>query len=232
MFTIVRQGGAMVRVILAGLLVGWASVFVCTAMPPVSSALPESCPPTCDRIPTSAWPTPEALPMAATSAWPPLAGLAAPVLRPTFFFDELCAGPAPVDDPRRYVVAARAEVTAPAGQWQLRAQVLHWRGETWQGGQLVTSVFDRAVESLRGCRAPGFSPSVTTDDGLRMAAVISSPQQVVHQYLLAHPQSSSMVELVFWASPPPAVPWAPVPDARVLDAMAAPLCGAYLSSCG
>ena len=68
-----------------------------------------------------------------------------------------------------------------------------------------------------------------------MAAVITGPQ-IVHQYLVAHPQSSSIVEVVFWRSGAPGVTpaaaWAPIPDARVLDAITAPLCEAYLSSCG
>ncbi|MDF2826105.1 MAG: hypothetical protein K0R68_3513 [Mycobacterium sp.] len=223
----------MLRLLLTGLLVGWASVLVCTA--PASTAEPDSCPPNCDRIPASAWPTPEALPMAATAQWPPLAPLAVPTREPRFFFEELCAVPQPIDDPRRYAVAAQAQVSAPPGQWQLRTQVLHWRGETWRGGELATSVFDRAVEALRTCATPGYSPSVTTNDGLRMAAVIAGTgpdRRVVHQYLVAHPQSSSMVELVLWSSSPAVVPWAPMPDARVLDAITTPLCGAYLSSCG
>ncbi|WP_231645174.1 ATPase [Mycolicibacterium mengxianglii] len=223
----------MVRLIMAGLLVGCALVVA-----PVGGALPtESCPPTCDRIPATAWPAPGSLPMDTSSHWPLLAGLAAPVRNPRFYFEELCASPQRDDDPRRYVVAAKTEVAAPPGQWQLRAQVLHWRGETWRGGQLVTSVFDQAVADLRNCQAaaPQFSPSITTSDGDRMAAVISGPQ-VVHQYLVAHPQSSTISELVLWVTPPPGrvvtEPWNPLPDARVLDAMADPLCGAYLSSCG
>jgi hypothetical protein len=55
--------------------------------------------------------------------------------------------------------------------------------------------------------------------------------QVMHEYLLAHPASSSIVELAMWSSLPPEVDWPAVPDAQVLEAMAAPLCNAYLGSC-
>jgi hypothetical protein len=65
-----------------------------------------------------------------------------------------------------------------------------------------------------------------------VAAVISvAGQRVMHQYLLAHPGSSTVVELAMWSTLPPLLPWPTVPDAEVLDAMAAPLCRTYLGSC-
>jgi hypothetical protein len=87
---------------------------------------------------------------------------------------------------------------------------------------------------LRDCQltAPLVSPSITTSDPLRLAAVISIPgQRVIHQYLLADPSSSTVVELAMWSTLPPLVPWPAVPDRQVLDAMAAPLCDVYLGSC-
>ena len=55
--------------------------------------------------------------------------------------------------------------------------------------------------------------------------------QVMHEYLLADPDSSTIVELAMWLSLPPQVEWPSVADGQVLDAMAAPLCNAYLGSC-
>lgn len=217
--------------VVLGMLVGSGSMLA-----PTASAVPDTCPPTCDQIPAAAWPDPRSIPLDVVYHWPALPGLAVAARAPRFRFEELCAGPPPLDDPRSYVVAAKAVVPAPDGQWQLQAQVLHWRGETWRGGQLAASVFDTAVAALRACQrtAPQFSPLITTDEPNRMAAVISAPGSglVAHQYLLADPASSTVSELVLWAVQPVQVPWLPVPDARVLDAMATPLCGAYLGSCG
>jgi hypothetical protein len=56
-------------------------------------------------------------------------------------------------------------------------------------------------------------------------------EQVMHEYVLAHPESSTVVELAMWSSVPPQVGWPPVADTQVLDAMAAPLCSAYIGSC-
>jgi len=222
----------MVRVILAGLLVSCSVLVV-----PVARAYPETCPPICDQIPATAWPSPSTLPLYETSHWPPLAGLAARAPQPRFLFEQLCGTQRAADDPRIYAVAATAEVLAPPGQWQLHAQILHWRGETWRGSELAMSVFDTAAEALRTCQSAPveLSPKITTDDDDRLAAELSGPV-TVHQYLLAHPQSSTISELVFWAVPELdgqlAVPWPAPTDAVVLEAMATPLCGAYLSSCG
>ena len=54
---------------------------------------------------------------------------------------------------------------------------------------------------------------------------------MLHEYLLADPRSGTLVELAMWATTPPLVDWPSVPDAQVLDAMAAPLCTAYIGSC-
>jgi hypothetical protein len=116
----------------------------------------------------------------------------------------------------------------------LRAQVLHWRGDVAHNAALTRSVLGTAQSRLRTCQmtAPLASPSITTADAEEIAAVISvAGQKVVHQYLLAHPSSGSIVELAMWSALPVQVPWVVVPDAQVFDALAAPLCGAYLGSC-
>jgi hypothetical protein len=199
-------------------------------------ALPMNCPPNCDRIPASAWPDPAALPLYSTYRWPGLAGIAVTATDPRFRFEEACGTPPIIGDARPSAVAARAMVAQPDGQWQLQVQVLHWRGEAWRGGQLASAVFDSAVASLRGCQAtaPLTSPSITTDTGTRMAAVLSGVlpgQAVLHQYLLLNPDNSTVVEVAMWATSPPRVDWPQVPDAQVLDAMDGPLCTAYIDSC-
>jgi len=221
-----------VRVVLAGLLI--ATAFAVIPLPQARSA-PESCPPSCDVIPAAAWPAPEVLPLDSVYHWPVLAAVAAPVTAPRFRFEELCATPARLDDPRSYAVAARVQIGSPENQWQLQAQIIHWRGETWRGGQLATSVFDKAAAALRDCQSTAgqYSPLVTTAKPDRLVAVISGPV-VVHQYLLVDARNSTISELVFstMGGTRAPVPWPMVPDDQVLDAMAAPLCAAYLSSCG
>jgi hypothetical protein len=199
-------------------------------------AVPADCPPNCDRIPNSAWIDHTALPLYPAYRWPGLAGVAVTATNPRFRFEEVCATPPVADDPRSYVVAARATVPQPDGQWQLQVQILHWRGETWRGGQLATGVFDKAVAALRGCQltSPLTSPSFTTDEPVRVAAVLSGAlpgQPVVHQYLLVNPFNSTIVELAMWATNPPRTDWPSVADAQLLDAMDAPLCTAYIGSC-
>lgn len=218
----------MLRVMLVGLLV-WVSLIV----PPTAHADPQTCPPTCDQIPTSAWPQAESIPLNGTYRWPNLAEIATPTDDRRFKFEQVCAGPRRFDDPRDFAVAARAVVNHPAGQWQLQAQVLHWRGETWRGGQLATQVYHAAVADLRACQqtAPQFSPTITADSAEGLVAVISGPQ-IVRQYLIADVHSSTVVELALWADQGVTVPWPLVPDARVLEAMRTPLCAAYLGSCG
>ena len=203
---------------------------------PVAGAYPDTCPPNCDRIPATAWINPAAIPLAAKYAWPNLAGLAVFLQRPRFRFEELCASPPTPSDPRNFSVAAKATVANPPGEWQLQAQVLHWRGDAWYGGQLADDVVRSAAAALRACQvtAPQTSPSVTTDEPGRLAAVISvagAAPTILHEYLVSHPQSSSVVELAMWASSPPAENWPVIPDATVLDALVAPLCAAYIASC-
>lgn len=216
------------------LAVALAAFGVAITPVPTAAAVPGVCPPICDAIPDSAWPESSELPLYSVYRWPGLAGLAVSASSPRFLFEELCSTPRLPGDPRDYVVAARAEAGNPAGQWQLRAQVLHWRGDVAHNGPLTRSVLDTARLRLRTCQltAPLVSPSITTTDPERIAAVISvAGQKVVHQYLLAHPTSGTIVELAMWSTLPVQVPWVAVPDARVLDALAAPLCGAYLGSC-
>ncbi|WP_234814478.1 ATPase [Mycolicibacterium conceptionense] len=187
------------------------------------------CPPLCDRIPDSAWVRGSQLPLAREYRWPGLAGLAVTSVTPRFRFEEVCASPPIPGDPRDYAVAARSEVSQPEGHWQLRAQVLHWRGDTWQGGQTALAVLQGSVDALRAC--PGNAASITTDRPGRLAAVVNTEGQVLHQYLLADPDNSTVVELAMWASTPPRVPWSAPPDPQVLDALADPLCTAYIGSC-
>ena len=119
----------------------------------------------------------------------------------------------------------------PGGQWQLQAQVLHWRGDTARGGENTSSVFGVAA---RAARLPtgraGESPSVTIDEPNRLAAVISGPV-IMHTYLVAHPENSTISELTLWSSETPEVPWPVISDAQVLDAMTSPVCAAYIGSC-
>ncbi|HEX9832302.1 MAG TPA: ATPase, partial [Mycobacterium sp.] len=175
-----------------------------------------------------------AVPLFPVYHWPGLAGLAVTAPAPRFTFEEMCASPPLIGDARNYAVASRATVTNPPGQWQLRVQIMHWRGPAAHFGPTATTTLELAGTRLRDCQAtaPLASPSITTNDPFRLAAVISvAGQRVIHQYLFAHPSSSTVVELAMWSTLPPLVPWPAVPDPQVLDAMAAPLCDAYLGSC-
>ncbi|MCV7280560.1 ATPase [Mycolicibacterium flavescens] len=215
------------------LAVALASVGLAVAPHPAGAA-PGVCPPFCDTIPASAWPVSSSLPLYAEYAWPGLAGLAVSARSPRFVFEELCASPAVPADPRAYVVAERAEIGNGPGQWHLRSQVLHWRGPVGWSGPLARSVVQDATARLRSCQAtaPLVSPSITTAGAEEMAAVISvGGQKVAHQYLLADPSSATVVELALWTDLPAQVPWPGAADAQVLDALAAPLCQAYLGSC-
>src|SRR5262249_30987485 len=135
-------------------------------------------------------------------------------------------------DARESAVGSRATVTRPDGQWQLQAQVLHWRGDTARGGPTAAGVFSNAVAALRACQqgAPQQSPSITADEPNRMAAVVSGPV-VMHTYLVAHVASSTVTALTLWMSGPPQVPWPSISDDAVLDALTTPLCEAYIASC-
>ncbi|HMZ12520.1 MAG TPA: ATPase [Mycobacterium sp.] len=215
------------RMVLGTLLVACGLVVA-----PPAAATPETCPPACDRIPEAAWIPPWGIPLNSHYAWPRLPGVAVTAVAPRFRFEELCASPPVLLDPRSWAVAERALVVNPEGQWQLQAQVLHWRGETWRGGQLAQEVFDTAAGALRSCQRTNVtaSPSVTTDEPDRMAAVIGGPV-ILHQYLVANPGNSTITELAMWSTAPPLTAWPGVDDTAVLDAMGAPLCAAYIGSC-
>ena len=215
------------RMVLGTLLVACGLVVA-----PPAAATPETCPPACDRIPEAAWIPPWGIPLNSHYAWPRLPGVAVTAVAPRFRFEELCASPPVLLDPRSWAVAERALVVNPEGQWQLQAQVLHWRGETWRGGQLAQEVFDTAAGALRSCQRTDVtaSPSVTTDEPDRMAAVIGGPV-ILHQYLVANPGNSTITELAMWSTAPPLTAWPRVDDTAVLDAMGAPLCAAYIGSC-
>lgn len=199
-----------------------------------AGAVPGVCPPICDAIPDSAWIASTSIPLYPVYRWPGLAGLAVTAPSPRFGFEALCGSPLLADDPRAYAVAGRSVVLHEQGQWNLLVQVVHWRGDTATGGATALTVLETARSRLQDCQstAATTSPSITTNDRLRIGAVISAAgQQVMHEYLLAHPASSTIVELAMWSTVPPRAEWPPVADAQVLDAMGAPLCDAYLGSC-
>ena len=215
------------RMVLAVLLAAGGLVVAAPA-----AAEPETCPPVCDRIPDSAWIASWAIPLNSRYGWPLLPGLAVTATAPRCRFEELCASPPVAQDPRSYVVAEKAAVANPDGQWQLQAQVLHWRWETWRVGQLAEDVFNTAVAALRSCQRtnPSASPSLTTLEPDRLAAVVSGPV-ILHQYLVANPANSTVTELALWSTAPPLTAWPSEIDDTVLDALGAPLCTAYIGSC-
>ena len=221
------------RLVLATMLIASGLVVGCMSTV-VAQADPETCPPICDRIPDTAWVPSSGIPLNSAYRWPALAGVAVPMTgtaTPRFRFEEVCATPAFPQDTRNSAVASRATVTNPQGQWQLQAQVLHWRGDTARGGQSASSVFDIAAAALRGCQlgVAAESPSVTVDEPNRLAAVISGPV-IMHTYLVARPENSTISELTLWSSEPQ-VAWPVISDAQVLDAMTSPVCAAYIGSC-
>ena len=197
-------------------------------------AVPGACPPICDAIPDAAWIAPTSIPLNPVYRWPGLAGVAVTAPSPRFGFEALCGSPPVADDARAYVVAARSVVLHQDGQWNLLVQVMHWRGDTATGGATALATLETARVRLRDCQstAAETSPSITTNGPQRIGAVISDAgDQVMHDYLLADPASSTIVELAMWSSLPRQVAWPAVADAQVLDAMAEPLCSAYLGSC-
>lgn len=205
----------------------------CAALSPPASAEPAgTCPPTCNRIPETAWITPSAIPLDSVYSWPKLAGLAVTSRPARFRFEELCGSVAMPGDPRGYAVAERVVVSNPSGQWQLQAQVVHWRGDTWLGGELAQETLKAAVVALRACQStnPTASPSLIVDQADRFAAAISGPV-ILHEYLLADPVNSTVTELALWSQSPPQIPWPLVSDTGVLDALGTPLCTAYIDSC-
>ncbi|MGV0790228.1 ATPase [Mycolicibacterium sp. XJ1819] len=201
---------------------------------PPAHAVPGICPPICDAIPDAAWIAPTAIPLDDLYHWPDPAGVAVTARAPRFAFEEACASPPLPADVRDYAVAARADVTNPDGQWQLRTQILHWRGPTAQGGPTASAALETARARLRDCQltAPAASPSFTVNEAQRIATVISvAGSRQMRQYLLADPANSTVVSLSMWSALPLQVRWPTVSDVRTLDAMAAPLCDAYIGSC-
>ncbi|RUP02269.1 MAG: ATPase [Mycobacterium sp.] len=222
------------RVFLATMMVAGSFAIALVAAAP-GLAEPETCPPVCDQIPGAAWIAPRSIPLHSVYNWPAPAGISTALTggaTPRFKFEQVCNTMTFPQDSRNSAVAARALVAHPDGQWQLQAQIVHWRGDTARGGALAASVFGTAVAALRGCQlgAPAQSPSVTDDEPTRMAAVISGPI-VVHTYLVAHVASSTISELTLWAAAPPEISWPALSDTDVLDALIAPLCEAYIASC-
>jgi hypothetical protein len=218
------------RILLAAVL---ATCGLALAPGPVHAA-PLDCPPNCDRIPDSAWIAAASIPLDDAYRWPQPATVAAPVVAPRFRLEDQCASPPVAGDQRAISVAARAAATSPDGQWRLQAQVMHWRGEVWRGAETAGEVFDAGVAALRRCHltAPLSSPTLTTAEPTRLAAVVSAPGgTVLHQYLLLDPRNSTISELALWSAGPTTVGWPIVSDDEVLEAMATPLCTAYIDSC-
>jgi hypothetical protein len=224
-----------VRLVAVMLLFAGGMLVTSMTLPTVSRAEPETCPPVCDRIPDTAWIPRDAIPLSSTYHWPSPAASAAAMTgaaMPRFRFEEVCATSALPYDTRDAAVSSRATVNQPQGQWQLRAEVVHWRGDTWRGGQNATSILSNATSALRGCQqgAASESPSVTVDEPNRLSAVVSGPT-VLHTYLVARPENSTISELTLWASDPPQQPFPIISDEQVLDAMSSSMCAAYLGSC-
>src|SRR6476620_2550572 len=109
------QGWWAMRLMLAVLLAACGLAIAPGAVAP-AYAVPMDCPPNCDRIPNSAWIDPAVLPLYSTYRWPGLAGIAVTATNPRFKFEEACATRPVPDDPRSFVVAARAVVPQPEGQ--------------------------------------------------------------------------------------------------------------------
>ncbi|WP_197420100.1 ATPase [Mycobacterium sp. NAZ190054] len=211
------------------------AVYELALTPGQAQAVPGVCPPICDAIPDAAWIESSSVPLYPVYRWPGLAGVAVTAAAPRFGFESWCAGPVREVDARDHAVAATARVTKPAGQWNLHVQVLHWRGDVVTGGRTALQTLEWARMALASCHltAPQVSPSLTTSDAMQLVGVISEAgRRVMRTYLLADPASSSLVELTLWTTLPAAVEWRGVaPDTEVLDAMAFPLCAAYLGSC-
>ncbi len=203
--------------------------------PGMARPAPGVCPPMCDAIPDSAWIESGSIPLSVNYRWPSLAGLAVPVSTPRFEFESWCASPGRDDDPRDFAVAAHADVSNPPGQWNLHVQVVHWRGDTVTGGRDALESLEWARMALASCQmtAPEVSPSITTSTPMDLATVISDGgRRVMRTYLIVDPASSTLVELALWSTVPPSVEWRGVAaDKQVFDAMAFPLCAAYLGSC-
>ena len=223
------------RLVLAAVLIAGGLAVTRVWSPGIAVADPETCPPMCDQIPDTAWISAAAIPLNSTYHWPSPAGSAVAMTgaaTPRFRFEEVCATPVFPQDTRNSAVAARATMDNAASQWQLRAEVLHWRGDTASAGPNAKSVFDIAEAALRGCQlgAATESPSVTVDEPNRLSAVISGPT-FMHTYLVAQPENSTISELTLWGADPVQPPWPIISDGQVLDAMSSSVCAAYVGSC-
>ena len=138
----------------------------------------------------------------------------------------LCARRRSLGDARDYAVASQATVAEPAGPMAAagagHALARGHRSVRADGDGRPSSWPGPGCETARSPRRwhPRRSPPATRS---ALAAVISvAGQRVMHQYLLAHPASSTIVELAMWSTLPPLVRWPAVPDAQVLDAHGRP----------
>jgi hypothetical protein len=223
------------RLVVVITLIAGGLLVTCVRTSHSAAAEPATCPPVCDRIPDTAWIPREAIPLNSTYHWPSPAASAVAMTGaalPRFRFEEVCATSALPYEVRDAAVSSRATVDKPQGEWQMRAEVVHWRGDTWRGGQNATSTLYNATAALRGCqqRAASESPSVTVDEPNRLSAVVSGPT-ILHTYLVARPENSTISELTLWSADPPQLPFPIISDAQVLDAMSSSMCAAYLGSC-
>src|SRR5215218_533333 len=134
-------GTSDVRLLLA-LAVATCGLVIAPNTP--ADAVPGVCPPICDSIPDSASIAPTAVPLDPVYHWPGLAGLAVRSPVPRFTFEEMCASPPIIGDARDYSVAWQATVLNPPGQWQLRVQIMHWRGDTAHFGPTATATLELA----------------------------------------------------------------------------------------
>ena len=151
------------RLVLAATLIVGVLSAACVSSSGFAVADPETCPTVCDKIPDTAWISSSAIPLNASYHWPSPAESAVSMTggaTPRFRFEEVCATPVFPQDTRNSAVASRVAVDKPQGQWQLRAEVVHWRGDTARGGQSATSVFDIATAALRGCQLGGSCQAV------------------------------------------------------------------------
>ena len=196
----------------------------------------ETCPPVCDQIPDTAWIQQRAVPLNSTYNWPAPAGLAVQVTgtRRRASGSRSCVRAAAVpQDPRDSAVAARVTVVHPDGQWQLQAQILHWRGDTARGGATAASVFSNARRGAARLPA-GVAAAVAVDHQRRTEPDGRGHQRTGHHAYLPgrargeqHDQRADAL-VVGSAAGALAVDGR---RPRCWTRMTAPLCEAYIASC-
>ena len=232
-----RRGWSVTRMLAAVGVAAMAAAFSLLGQP-IAHADPDTCPPNCDRIPATAWIDPAAIPLAAKYHWPDLAGIAVP----------RCTTAVPlrggVRDARgcpttRGLMRWRPRPPSPirpaSGSCRFRCCTgAASRGTAGSSPTRSSALGDRPRCGRVRCTAPQASPSLTTDEPGRLAAVLSvagDAPTVLHQYLVAHPQSGTVVELAMWASSPPAEDWPVVLDYPAARRAGGAAVRAYIASC-